>query len=317
MKVSVLIPVYNSESFLHRCLNSVKEQTYDDLEIIVVNDGSTDGSLKIMRAFASADSRIQIFDKENGGIGSAYNMALKHVTGDYILFVDSDDYLELNTVGDLIALAKEHNADMVHFASKVVDEEGKDVKRNSFGGINRILDDTESIIKVFFEELKHPSLINLFKTKLFKDIVIFNQNVGIDEMMTPQLLIKMERAIYTSKEYCYVVAREDSVSRSIFNETKIQQTIKVYDFVLGFVKDNMPLYESHVIQKYWMALTNGLELIKNQPKVLSKNGLAKIKDRSNFLFPKLRRQSFYKKANNKLKLYYWYLYLRSKFAIKY
>src|SRR5690606_32725285 len=92
-KISIIIPIYNASAFLEKCIDSVINQSYDNLEIILINDGSTDSSLDICKKYANSDDRIKLINKENGGVSSARNMGLEVVTGDYIGFVDSDDYI--------------------------------------------------------------------------------------------------------------------------------------------------------------------------------------------------------------------------------
>ena len=96
IKVSVIVPVYNVEKYIRQCLESIINQTYKNLEIIVVNDGTKDNSMKIVEEYLS-DERIKVINKENGGIASARNRGIDEATGEYISFVDSDDWLELNT----------------------------------------------------------------------------------------------------------------------------------------------------------------------------------------------------------------------------
>ena len=95
-KISVIVPVYNVEKFIKRCLDSIINQTMRDLEIILVNDGSTDNSGKICDEYAQLDNRITVIHKENGGLSSARNTGLDVATGEWIAFVDSDDYIEKN-----------------------------------------------------------------------------------------------------------------------------------------------------------------------------------------------------------------------------
>ncbi len=101
-KISVIVPVYNSEAYLENCLNSIIQQTYQNLEIILVNDGSTDGSAAICQRYKIQDPRVKVYHKPNGGVGSSRNRALEAVTGDYILFVDNDDWLELDHIESYI-----------------------------------------------------------------------------------------------------------------------------------------------------------------------------------------------------------------------
>ncbi len=102
MKVSIIVPVYNMEDKISRCLDSLINQTYKNIEIIVVNDGSTDNSLSIIKKYAQKDSRITLINQKNKGISAARNIALKKATGDYITFVDSDDFACLNMIEKLI-----------------------------------------------------------------------------------------------------------------------------------------------------------------------------------------------------------------------
>lgn len=114
MKVSVIIPVYNTEEYLAECLNSLVRQTLDDIEILVVDDGSTDGSLKIAKEFEAAHpSKIRVLTKENGGQASARNMALKYATGEYLGFVDSDDWVDTTMYQEMYDAAIREDADIV------------------------------------------------------------------------------------------------------------------------------------------------------------------------------------------------------------
>ena len=113
MKLSVIVPVYNVENYLNKCITSIVEQTYKALEIILVDDGATDCSGAIADSYAAKDKRIKVFHKENGGLSDARNYGLDHVTGDYILFVDSDDFIENTMCERLFTVANSTNADMV------------------------------------------------------------------------------------------------------------------------------------------------------------------------------------------------------------
>ena len=124
--LSIIIPVYNLELYIRRCLNSVIEQTYKELEIIVVNDGSKDGSLKILEEYASKDSRVKVIDKENGGVTSCRRVGLEQAQGEYVFFLDGDDWLENETLDRLYSCAKAKNAEIVlgnvYFSSDTKDE---------------------------------------------------------------------------------------------------------------------------------------------------------------------------------------------------
>ena len=113
--VSVIIPVYNVEKFLHRCVDSILSQTYKNLEIILVDDGALDSSPQICDEYGYEDIRVKVVHKQNGGLASARNAGLKVANGDYVLFVDSDDWIKNNTVEDLLNIAVKNKVDFVRF----------------------------------------------------------------------------------------------------------------------------------------------------------------------------------------------------------
>ena len=112
-KISIIIPVYNAEKHINKCIESIINQTYKNLEIICINDGSIDSSLDILETFAKHDDRIKVINTENHGASVARNIGLDNVTGDYIMFVDSDDWIELNTCQIALDTLIKHNVDIV------------------------------------------------------------------------------------------------------------------------------------------------------------------------------------------------------------
>ena len=113
MLISIIIPVYNVRKYLEECLDSVINQTYKNIEIICVNDGSTDNSLELLYEYSKKDSRIKIIDKKNGGVSSARNLGIKNAIGEYIYFVDSDDWIELNLIEEFVNVIKTEEVDIV------------------------------------------------------------------------------------------------------------------------------------------------------------------------------------------------------------
>lgn len=109
--VSIIVPVYNSEKYIAKCIESILNQDYKEFELLLINDGSTDSSCNIMNLYD--DKRIKIYNQENKGTGSARNLGLKYATGNYIAFVDSDDTIENNYLSIMLELIKKNNADIV------------------------------------------------------------------------------------------------------------------------------------------------------------------------------------------------------------
>jgi Glycosyltransferases involved in cell wall biogenesis len=113
MKISVIIPVYNASKYLKRCLDSIKNQTYSNWEAICVDDGSTDNSLDILNEYASKDSRFKVIAKSNGGVSDARNVGMDNVTGDYVMYVDSDDFIHHQTMELACAFVKRDGSDII------------------------------------------------------------------------------------------------------------------------------------------------------------------------------------------------------------
>ena len=126
--VSVIVPVYNMEKYLEKCLKSIIDQTYKKIEIIIVNDGSTDSSIEICNKFKENDNRIKIITKKNAGLGMARNTGLENANGEYVYFIDSDDYIEETLIEDNIKLIKEYKLDIVTFGAILFEENEKIIK---------------------------------------------------------------------------------------------------------------------------------------------------------------------------------------------
>lgn len=131
-KISVIVPVYNAERYIRQCLDSVLTQDFADFELMIVDDGSTDSSYALCKEYTEKDSRIRLFQKENAGPSSARNYALTRANGEYLLFLDSDDYwLDNSCLGRLYQIALDNNLDIVRGELKQVDEKGDDLGKTS------------------------------------------------------------------------------------------------------------------------------------------------------------------------------------------
>ena len=111
--VSIIVPVYNAEKTLERCVDSILNQTYQDFELLLVDDGSPDGSGALCDAYARQDSRVRVFHQENAGVSAARNLALDHAAGEYLQFLDSDDWITPDATSSLVRAAREHQCDLV------------------------------------------------------------------------------------------------------------------------------------------------------------------------------------------------------------
>ena len=123
-KLSIIVPVYNASKYLERCLDSVINQTLKEIEIICINDGSSDNSKTILENYAKKDNRIKIINQKNLGLSASRNKGIKYANGEYIFFVDADDWIELNTCEITYNFAKEKNLDLLLFGAKNIDDDG-------------------------------------------------------------------------------------------------------------------------------------------------------------------------------------------------
>lgn len=119
-KISVIVPVYKAEAYLHRCVDSILAQTFQDFEVLLIDDGSPDRSGEICDEYARKDRRVRVFHKENGGVSSARNVGLDNTVGEYICFVDPDDWLDGNCFEHCIRLAERHHLDILQFSYKMI-----------------------------------------------------------------------------------------------------------------------------------------------------------------------------------------------------
>lgn len=255
--ISVIIPVYNSEKYLKQCLDSVINQTYNNLEIIVVNDGSTDKSLEIIKSYK--DSRIKLINKENGGVSSARNVGLKEATGEYIMFVDSDDYLTNNNVIEEL-IDSTNNGDIVRYNYLTLNN-GQLIKDNFVDSLNNTYESGEFFLLDVLNKKKDYGWFlwqYMFKRSLWEGIVFPNRVIFEDLSTIFKVILKANKVsvinnnIYTYRENNLSVTKNvtynkclqliDSMKDSIeyVNKIDINNELKVLlnnNFSYGYVSE--------------------------------------------------------------------------------
>lgn len=180
-KVSVVVPIYNVEQYLNKCIESIVDQTYEDLEIILVDDGSTDSSPSICDEWKKKDKRVVVIHKENGGLSSARNAGLEVATGDYIMFEDSDDWLELDIVEKCVARIENDKSDLVIFGYKKVDENGKVLGDFTFGNDTYTKEEMSSQLHKRILEMSFGYAWNkLYRLSVIKESGLTNDGSIID-----------------------------------------------------------------------------------------------------------------------------------------
>lgn len=226
-KVSIIVPVYNIELYLQKCLDSILSQSFLDLQIIIVNDGSTDNSEGIIKNYAAKDDRILYLKKENGGLSDARNYGLNYVSGKYILFIDGDDYLDSKMVELLYKNAEENNSDIVEcsyyqdFGTKLV------LKSVAFTNIKEDITFGCCSVwnKLYKAELLQKSGVRFFKGVQYEDV---NFNT--------KLLPFVNRKTSVSVPLYYYVQRQTSICHT-YNE-KLNDIYTVFDDIADFYKNN-------------------------------------------------------------------------------
>lgn len=218
--ISIIIPVYNTEEFLDGCLNSVRNQTYSNLEIIIVNDGSKDNSLKIIMKHANEDKRIKVINKENGGGAEARNVALDVATGDYYAFVDSDDYIEFDMYEKMLNQIHKNNVEMAICSFRTTSQPKEE------GIINSVIYNNHDLMKELFldEIITSHFWRKLYPAKVFNGNRFPNKKVVHDMSLDHLLLSQINSAIYFD-EKLYIYRDNNSTNLSNTNAKNINSSL--------------------------------------------------------------------------------------------
>lgn len=246
--ISIILPVYNVEKYLSKCIDTIINQTYKDLEIICINDGSTDGSLKILEEYAEEDSRIIVINQENQGQGIARNKAINMAQGEYILFVDPDDWIELDTIESAYTIAKSNNAQVVQFNYQTYNEET--CQYYKFNLAQQLLNlsgynlDKKKFYnyKVVKRDCLHSfdmHVVNrLYLTEFLRknNIMFSNGRYGEDWLFSIGTLIKAENIYYLDKYNYYYRIRKTSSCNS--KNKYVMEIFKIFDDVKKLLCEN-------------------------------------------------------------------------------
>lgn len=213
-KVSIIVPVYNVENYLAKCLESLINQTYQNIEILVVNDGSSDSSEQIIQHYAHKyPEKIRAFIKENGGLSDARNFGIDRAAGDYLGFVDSDDYVTPTMFEEMVNLAEKHQSKIVICNIQKVDQHGNITQKltqipNMPGKID--LGNNFSV----FSDLSYFACNKLFKKELFNE-KRFKKGVHFEDIqLIPQLLLDCDIVAQTQNFHYQYLERTDSITKT-------------------------------------------------------------------------------------------------------
>ena len=218
--ISIIVPVYNAEKYLQKCLDSILEQTYQNLEIIIVNDGSTDNSGQICHEYEQKDSRIIYMEKENGGVSDTRNTGLDRMTGSYVTFVDSDDWLEPNYVQFLYEKLIEHQADIVVGNYTRFNEANSVFYFHTSADYYEKVYDNTSIISCLYDskELLNSALIvawgKIYKKEIMANFRFPIDRIGEDALFNLKALLDSKKVVYVNKSAYIYRVREGSLSNT-------------------------------------------------------------------------------------------------------
>ena len=247
INVSIILPVYNVECCIEKCINSLLNQTLKNIEILLIDDGSTDNTINILKYFSKIDTRIKVVNKNNGGVASARNLGVSLAKGKYIDFVDPDDFIELNTYEILYNLAEKYDLDMITY------------KLNMF---DPIYESEPKIIKlkkenIYFGELENyvlnisgSSVNKFYKTLLFKSqkhqFVFPPLNMGEDLIVNYHIYLYIHRFVYLNEKlYHYRIKRPGKLSYN-FNKNSYR---KFFDESMFYIKKLPQFYiDKHLIK---------------------------------------------------------------------
>lgn len=241
-KISIIVPAYNIENHIENTLKSIWAQTYQNIEVIVVDDGSTDSTSEILDTISLKDERIKVIHKENGGVTSARFCGMKAATGEWVGFVDGDDYIEPDMYQVLITNAKQYGADISHCGYQMVFPSrvdlyygtGKVIRQDASTGVKDLLKG-DFIEPGLWNKLFHRRLIEQL---LQNNIMDFSIKINEDLLMNYYLFKEAKRAVFVDECYYHYMVRRGSAATSRLNKNKIEDPMKVLKIIEEDVKDN-------------------------------------------------------------------------------
>ena len=242
--ISIIVPVYNAEKYIDRCINSILRQTYENIEVILVNDGSTDRSPDICDKYAAKNERIKVIHKTNGGVASARNAGIKAAKGDYIGFMDNDDYIQENMYEILEREISKNNAYIVKILINFVDEEGHVIGVNeSQNEYIKIINAKDYLKSIMLQKGDVACWSKLFKREIFERYSFLEGRWNEDFLLMFKIMNEVESMI-SINEYTYnYVQRKGSYSKSGFNQGIIDNVVNANWAIEYLLENDVELVE--------------------------------------------------------------------------
>lgn len=264
-KISIIIPIYNVSEYLNNCLNSVVNQTYKNLEIILVNDGSTDDSAEIARIFSDKDVRIQLVHQQNQGLSGARNTGLKYVTGDYVFYLDSDDYLKNDCFEKLISAQDRYNADIVQ-TNFYYDYPSYLLYGNWLKKESQLLDREQTLERLIEQnEIKNFAWGKLIRSEIAKRNLFPEGKYFEDTLWMYRIVSESKRYVLLAEPLMYYFQRTDSISGN-FSIRNLDQ-LELYSKRLNLIEKEYPELYHKALKQFKLLIIQHQQLTSN----LSKN----------------------------------------------
>ena len=251
--VSIIIPVYNVESYLTRCIESIVNQTYTTLQIILVDDGSTDKSGSICDNYARLDQRIEVIHKKNGGLSEARNEGLIHAKGDYIIFVDSDDYVSQEYVRYLYKLLMDEEADIA--TCRHIETDKKYIFKNVNIQEYKVYNREEAFEKLCYQiDVTTSAWGKIYKAFLFEEVRFPKGKLYEDESTFYKILNRSSKIVCGYQVHYLYYYRKSGIVRSKFNIKKMDYFYQSWEFAEFIKKNYCQLYEGAISKVVWSSL---------------------------------------------------------------
>lgn len=279
-KVSIIVPVYNAEKYLKKCLNSILGQTYQNLEILCVNDGSIDNSLSILQEFSKRDQRIIIVNISNSGVSHARNIAIKKSTGNYVMFIDADDYIEPTMVEDMLKEANKKESDVVRCINFLEYESGKIKNIEDFKLKNKCLTkkeiDNEFLSSIIYSKLLTYSCLLLIKKETLLKTNLFDEKLKVfeDRVFYLELFLNLNKVYFLNKPLYHYVIHQNSCLNSInLVFEHLYNTLDGWQSIYNILeKYNKKILLKDLNTEYLKIIINYLyDIYKNFPNEFKKN----------------------------------------------
>lgn len=257
--ISVIIPVYNVEQYLEKCIDSIINQTYKNLEIILVDDGSIDNSGNLCDLLAKKDSRIVVYHKENGGLSSARNFGIDKANGEFIGFIDSDDYIDNDMYETLYNLIKQNKSDvsmcgLYNIYANRKDSQVKEVKKY-------LMNAEEAIQMVLDSKITSVTAVNkLYRKEIFNDLRYDLGKTSEDAFIIVRLLDKCNLISVTNERKYYYYHRANSITKKPFSE-KSRDVLDAYNLNYSIVEEKYPKIISSAKRRVLWAYFYVLDLL--------------------------------------------------------